>query len=102
LTQKYQEEHASNPGYADFVKAFNDRAAASGTDGDGNPVVEKIDYTALVGRFRECGVAGLARANGLSPEENETLFETTDVKEMVFLVLKGLLDVRSRGPWGVS
>jgi hypothetical protein len=95
LTQTHQEQSKSNPGYADFVKAFNDRAVGAGKDASGKPVIEPIDYAASVARFKEYGVAGLSAANGLSPEENETLFTTTDVKEMVYLVLKGLLDVRS-------
>jgi hypothetical protein len=95
LTLTYQEESKNNPGYAQFVKAFNERAAASDNDDTGKPVVELIDYVALVDRLQSYGVAGLSAANGLSPEENETLFATTDVKEMVYLVLKGLLDVRS-------
>jgi hypothetical protein len=95
LTQAYQEQSKSNSGYAAFVKAFNDRAAALGKDTAGQRLVEPIDYAALVARFKEYGVAGLSAANGLSLEENDTLFTTTDVKEMVYLVLKGLLDVRS-------
>jgi hypothetical protein len=95
LTENYQERSKSNQGYADFVKAFNARAAASGKDASGKPVVESIDYASLAARFKEYGVEGLSAANGLSTEENETLFATTDVKEMVYLVLKGLLEVRN-------
>ncbi len=95
LTLEYQEKSTSNPGYAEFVKVFNNRAGATGANTAGEPMVEPIRYEALVGRFQECGVAGLAAANGLSLAENEKLFTTTDVKEMIYLVLKGLLDVRS-------
>ena len=95
LTQSYQEQSKSNPGYAEFVKAFNGRVAATVKNVAEKPIAEPIDYAALVTRFQDFGVAGLSAANGLSLEENETLFATTDVKEMVYLVLKGLLDVRS-------
>ena len=97
LTLPYQETSQSNPGYAEFVIEFNKRAAASGKDEAGNPVVEPINYGDMVARFESHGIAGLSADNGLSAEENETLFATTDVKEMVYLVLKGLLEVRNRG-----
>ncbi len=88
LTLEYHSK--SNPGYAEFVKAFNDRAAVSEMNAASTPVVEPINYAELVARFKSCGVAGLSAANGLSPEQNQTLFTTTDVTEMISLVLKGL------------
>ena len=43
---------------------------------------------ALTTEFEKFGVAGLN--NGLNPEENERLFSTTNLPEMIALVLRGL------------
>lgn len=40
--------------------------------------------------FRRAGVAGLSRANGLTPQENEELFHTPALDHAVQLVLRGL------------
>lgn len=54
----------------------------------GGPEPSRIDHGALLAFFQEKGIEGLA--NGLSRSENERLFETPFVPEMVRLVLKGL------------
>jgi hypothetical protein len=99
LTQPFQEQSPSNTGYAAFLGDFNARARQA-SQAAGTTLVEPIDYAALVGRFHQYGIAGLSHANGLSPKENETLFSTTDVKEMIYLSLKGLFEVRNRGRSG--
>lgn len=78
LTKAYQ---MSVPQYADFVGYFNQKAS------------EPIDYDRLCEFFASHGVAGLK--NGLSPEDNEALFETSQVTLMVYLVLKGLANLAS-------
>ena len=47
-----------------------------------------IDYAEVVSFLNRTGVAGLN--NGLSQEENEVLFSSINVLEIVGLVLKGL------------
>ena len=49
---------------------------------------EKIDYERLRAFFQRKGIRGLN--NGLSMNENERLFITTSINEVVWLVLKGL------------
>jgi hypothetical protein len=78
LTKAYQ---MSVPQYADFVEYFNQKAS------------EPIAYDRLCEFFASHGVAGLK--NGLSPEDNETLFQTSQVTLMVYLVLKGLANLAS-------
>ncbi len=51
-------------------------------------MAEPIDYKALTAEFEKFGVAGLN--NGLDAEENERLFTTTNLPEMIALVLRGL------------
>jgi hypothetical protein len=81
LTEAYQARDSAYKAMLDLYKA---RAAT--TTG-----VSSIDYQTLVFQFQSCGVSGLSRRNGLSAEENERLFVTTDLFEMISLVLKGLL-----------
>lgn len=47
-----------------------------------------VDYPSLINDFHCTGTTGLH--NGLSQADNERLFETDDIDEMVALVLKGL------------
>jgi hypothetical protein len=49
---------------------------------------ELVDYSGIVHTFQKTGIRGLR--NGLSIEENEVLFSTDDVDQIVALVLKGL------------
>ncbi|HMG04718.1 MAG TPA: hypothetical protein VK581_04605, partial [Chthoniobacterales bacterium] len=49
---------------------------------------ESIDYPALTAEFEKFGTAGLN--NGLDAEENERLFTTVNLPEMIALVLRGL------------
>jgi hypothetical protein len=52
------------------------------------PGGESIDYKALTAEFEKVGVAGLN--NGLDAKENERLFTTMHLPEMIALVLRGL------------
>jgi hypothetical protein len=88
LTEKFQFEY--HEGYQARAEDFNRRATESG--------VEPIDYPALVDYFKMKGIAGLG--NGLRPEENKRLFETVHVVEMIYLVLKGLLELAQQGKLG--
>ncbi|HEX3147424.1 MAG TPA: TIR domain-containing protein [Gemmataceae bacterium] len=62
---------------------------------------EPIDYPKLVAELKTYGNNGLAKLcelNGLSQAENERLFETPHVIEMVYLVLKGLASTLGKSP----
>lgn len=52
------------------------------------PGGESIDYSALTSEFEKFGVGGLN--NGLKADENERLFTTRHLPEMIALVLRGL------------
>lgn len=61
------------------IELFNSQVPAGG---------EPIDYKTLTAEFEGFGVAALN--NGLKAEENERLFTTTNLPEMIALVLRGL------------
>ena len=71
----------SAPQDAEFVEYFNQHTA------------EPIDYDRLCKFLASQGVAGLK--NGLSTEDNEMLFQTSQVTLMIYLVLKGLANLAS-------
>jgi hypothetical protein len=78
FTETYQSQAQ---GYADFIQYYNKEIVnvAGG---------EPINYPQLLKFFNEIKIEGLN--NGLAPEENHILFETSSVPEMIGLVLKGL------------
>ena len=49
-----------------------------------------FDYGELITFFQGYGVELLSKRNGLSIEENQILFESTNIYELVFLIIKGL------------
>jgi len=49
-----------------------------------------IDYNVLSDFFSSYGLEGISKLNGLSVEDNQVLFESTNIHEIVFLILKGL------------
>lgn len=51
---------------------------------------DKINYEDIVDELNAFGVKFLAKNNGLTPDENRILFNTKNVPEMVFYVIKGL------------
>ena len=50
-----------------------------------------VSYPSMLSELRNCGIKGLR--NGLSPLENRLLFRTTDIPEIVRLIIKGLSNV---------
>jgi hypothetical protein len=79
LTQVYQT--AQSQDYAKMLEFYNQQA------NQGAPH-KVIDYSALVETFGNAGFGGLN--NGLTEWENQRLFETENLDEMVYLILKGL------------
>ncbi|MEJ9227723.1 TIR domain-containing protein [Priestia aryabhattai] len=69
--------------YKAFANYYNRRAE------DEN--LEKIDYDELVKFFHTKGIKSLN--NGLTEDENKVLFLTTNLTEMISLVLKGLKNI---------
>jgi hypothetical protein len=49
-----------------------------------------LDYAFITDFFRQHSVESIAKKNGLTSEENQILFESTNIHELVFLVIKGL------------
>lgn len=59
----------------------------------GRSPVDPPDVEAMLDWFAEQGVAGLARLNGLTVEENERLAQTPHLPEMLSLMLRGMAKV---------
>jgi hypothetical protein len=76
LSLDYQ---AADPLPRATIELYNSQVPAGG---------EPIDYKALTAEFEGFGIAGLN--NGLKAEENERLFTTMNLPEMIALVLRGL------------
>ncbi len=64
------------PSYADFVSYYNSYNS------------DKIDYTSIKEHIKN-----YTFNNGLTEEDNETLFHTTNILEIVSLILKGLNNI---------
>jgi hypothetical protein len=82
LEEKLPESHLSDQAnidasYSDFVSYYN-------TKENSNP----INYQAIFSDISHEGIASLN--NGLSEDENKILFQSTNILEIVALVLKGL------------
>lgn len=82
LTEKLQFEKSED--YKNLVEYYNKTVPEP---------EEKIDYQKLVSFFNEKGIAGLN--NNLTIEENERLFTSPHLPEIIFLVLKGLKAISS-------
>ena len=52
-----------------------------------------IDYDYLVDFFRQITIEAISEQNGLSVEENLIIFESTNIHELIFLILKGLRNI---------
>jgi SLOG cluster2 len=76
LTLDYQ---AADPIARDTIRLYNAQHTSS---------EEPIDYPLLTAEFETAGIAGLS--NGLDSDENERLFNTADLPEMIALVLRGI------------
>ena len=57
-----------------------------------NTDVEEIDYHRVLCEIKDRGIVGLN--NGLSKEENEKLFVTNNIIEVVTIILKGLCEIK--------
>jgi SLOG cluster2 len=55
-----------------------------------------IDYQNLLEFFRQCHLDKLSGMNGLSVDENLVLFESQNIHEIVFLIMKGLKKVNEK------
>jgi hypothetical protein len=54
---------------------------------------EPIDYKGLFTKIQSLGIKGISESNGLSIEENLRLGKTSNIGEIVYLVLKGLTNL---------
>lgn len=54
---------------------------------------DSIDPEVELAFFKNYGKEILSRSNGLTPEENERLFTTSNLPEMLFYILKGLKNI---------
>ena len=80
LTQVYQTFHSQE--YGDMIEFYNQQS------NQGKPH-KVIDYPAFVETFSNASFKGLN--NGLPESENQRLFQTEDLDEMVYLILKWML-----------
>ncbi|MDD2635502.1 MAG: hypothetical protein PHW82_08390 [Bacteroidales bacterium] len=76
LTEEYQ---FKNENYKSLYSHYNSKH-----------VDDQINYTTITEFFQSVGVSGLSKLNGLSEENNLILFDTTDISEMIRIVVKGL------------
>jgi len=86
FTPEHQVAHSKDVGgetaYARLIRQYVQYKDDPGV-GDGS-----VDYARVVDDFNKKGVAGLN--NGLTPDENEELFETENLDRILFLLMKGL------------
>lgn len=52
-----------------------------------------FDYDAVISFFQSQTIELISKRNGLSLEENQILFESTNIHELVFLIIKGLKNI---------
>lgn len=52
-----------------------------------------LDYNLLVDFFKNYSAESLSKQNGLTEEENQILFESINIHELVFLIIKGLQNI---------
>lgn len=53
----------------------------------------KLDYDFILDFFKQYSIESISMKNGLTPEENQILFESTNIHEIVFLLIKGLKNI---------
>jgi hypothetical protein len=53
-----------------------------------------IDYDYLVNFFQQNTIESISTQNGLSIEENIIIFESTNIHELIFLIIKGLRNIK--------
>lgn len=52
-----------------------------------------VDFNEVTAFFREHTIGHLSALNGLTDEENKILFESTNIHELVYLIIKGLKNI---------
>ena len=72
---------------SDFLKDFRKFAS------DKSEV--KLDYDFISDFFKQHSIESISKQNGLTPEENQILFESTNIHELVFIIIKGLQNILS-------
>lgn len=55
-----------------------------------------LDYDKVIDFFQKHSFESISQQNGLTIEENQILFESTNIHELVFLIIKGLKNVSDR------
>ncbi|MEX2410909.1 MAG: hypothetical protein WD607_05955 [Candidatus Paceibacterota bacterium] len=80
LTNQYQYDTESLKEFKEYVN---------------NKSLIDIDYNIITDFFKNYSIDDLSNLNGLDNEENEILFESTNIHEIVFLIIKGLKKVFS-------
>lgn len=80
LTNDYQFD-------SEFLKEFKQFAS------DKSKV--KLDYDFIFDFFKQHSLESISKKNGLNPEENQILFESINIHEIVFLLIKGLQKITS-------
>jgi hypothetical protein len=69
----------------DFLKEFKEYCK------DKSSINFDFDY--LISFFQQHNIESISKQNGLSIEENKILFESTNIHELVFLIIKGLRNI---------
>ena len=86
LTIDYQ---MLEPGRREIIEFYNNERKKDAMSGHNE---DPIDYEALQGFFAQTGLRGLN--NGLSDSQNRRLFVTKSPNEIVWLILKGLTNIK--------
>jgi hypothetical protein len=73
---------------SDFLKEFRNYSKGKSTI--------NLDYDYLVSFFQQHTIESISDQNGLSVDENIILFESTNIHELVFLIIKGLKNILNR------
>lgn len=81
LTNEFQYD---NPFNQEFKKIYVDKASVP------------IDYDKLIDFFKQFNIDRFSEINGLSVNENLLLFESQNIHEIVFLIMKGLKQITNR------
>lgn len=85
-SEKFIDSFNFEEDYFQFIDRYNHLAATNS--------FEEIDYIRIYDSLKELGIDGLN--NGLSREENERLFITNNVIEVVTLILNGLCRLKEK------
>jgi len=78
LTDDFQYNTEFQKGYKEFIKGK----------------YEYSNYKSIKEAFSKCDVKMLSELNKLSVEENEILFESKNIHEIVYLIMKGLRSIK--------